>query len=48
MPSIGLRGKGGIVYIIIVKQEIAHKGQSRYKRNNNKYTAIDRQGLAGI
>ena len=28
------------------QQEIAHRGRSRYGRNN-KYTAINRQGLAG-
>ena len=45
MPLIGLRGEGGIIYIAMVKQEIVYRGQSRYRRNN-KYIAINQQGLA--
>jgi hypothetical protein len=32
MPLIGLRRGGGIVYIVIVKQEIVYRGWLRYKK----------------
>jgi hypothetical protein len=32
MPSIGLKGGGGIVYMTMVKQEIAHRGWLKYRK----------------
>jgi hypothetical protein len=43
MPLIGLKGGGGIAYIVIVKQEIAHRGWLRYRKQTTVQQLINRK-----